>query len=139
MDLGLFSSPCLYRFSNECDDHAITIVKPVPTIFQYLHLYLCQRIFRRRRKCRHLEAEVDVGDDSFSFVHSCSSPLPNTANRNAPMKDSTDAVMKTFLHPFFFFFFKSFFFFRFSASLALFVLVILFLFFPKVSVCKMSP
>ena len=69
---------------------------------------------------------MDVGDDSFSFVHSCSSPLPNTANRNAPMKDRTDAVMKTFLHPFFFFSF-----FLFSASLALFVLVILFLFFPK--------
>ena len=51
---------------------------------------------------------MDVGDDSFSFVHSCSSPLPNTANRNAPMKDSTDAVMKTFLHPFFSFLFSFF-------------------------------
>ena len=51
--LGFVFFPCLYRFSNECDDHAVTFVKPVPTIFQYLHLYLCQRIFRRQRKCRH--------------------------------------------------------------------------------------
>ena len=125
--------PSFYRFSNECSDHAVTFVKPVPSIFQYLHFYLCQRTFHRQRKCRHfwcvVTSEADVGDDGFSFAHSCSSPLPNTANRNAPMKDRTDAVMKTFLHLSW----------HFSACLALFVLVILFFFFRKGLCVKLPP
>lgn len=123
--LGFVFFPCLYRFSNECDDHAVTIVKPVPTIFQYLHFYLCQRTFHRQRKCRHF----GVSSHRKRMLVMTVFPLPILALLCCRIRPTGMPRWRTGLMLLWRRF--SIFLGIFSACLALFVLVILFFFFRK--------